>query len=97
MWALREVQLAVTAPPQYITQNVRTIESVPLGLAGSGIPPLEVRGEVYIAKSTFAELNREAGEVGSICEPRNAAAEALLPDPDLLRKESSPCLAIQWV
>ena len=33
-----------------ITQNVRTIESVPLKLAGSGYPTrLEVRGEVYIA------------------------------------------------
>ncbi|MEO2175502.1 MAG: NAD-dependent DNA ligase LigA, partial [bacterium] len=37
-----------------ITQNVRTIESVPLKLIGEGYPArLEVRGEVYIAKSTF--------------------------------------------
>jgi DNA ligase (NAD+) len=73
-----------------ITQNVRTIESVPLKLAGSGYPTrLEVRGEVYIAKSTFAELNREAGEVGRkvFANPRNAAAGSLRQlDPKLTAK-----------
>lgn len=73
-----------------ITQNVRTIESVPLKLSGSGYPRrLEVRGEVYIAKSTFAELNQEAVEAGGkvFANPRNAAAGSVRQlDPKLTAK-----------
>ena len=60
-----------------ITQNIRTIESVPLRLMSTGYPArLEVRGEVYIAKSTFREFNRAAEQVGEkvFANPRNAAA-----------------------
>jgi DNA ligase (NAD+) len=63
-----------------ITQNVRTIESVPLKLMGKGYPArLEVRGEVYIAKSTFLNINREAEQAGDkvFANPRNAAAGSL--------------------
>lgn len=63
-----------------ITQNVRTIESVPLRLVGNDYPSrLEVRGEVYIARSTFARINREAEEAGDkiFANPRNAAAGSL--------------------
>lgn len=73
-----------------ITQNVRTIESVPLKLAGSGYPRrLEVRGEVYIAKSTFDDLNRQAIEAGGkvFANPRNAAAGSVRQlDPKLTAK-----------
>ncbi len=48
-----------------ITQNIRTVESVPLKLLGSGFPRrLEVRGEVYIAKSVFQHINKMAEEAG---------------------------------
>lgn len=60
-----------------ITQNVRTIESVPLKLIGEGYPArLEVRGEVYIAKSTFQKINQTAADAGEkiFANPRNAAA-----------------------
>ncbi len=63
-----------------ITQNVRTVESVPLKLRGSGYPErLEVRGEVYIAKSTFLKINEEAEAAGDkvFANPRNAAAGSL--------------------
>lgn len=63
-----------------ITQNVRTIEAIPLRLYGDGYPRrLEVRGEVYMAKSTFAELNDEAQRTGDkpFANPRNAAAGSL--------------------
>ena len=49
-----------------VTANVRTIRSVPLRLVGSNLPDtLEIRGEVYMPKASFEELNRlriEAGE-----------------------------------
>jgi DNA ligase (NAD+) len=60
-----------------ITHNVRTIESVPLKLIGAGYPGrLEVRGEIYIARSTFQSLNQQAEAEGEkpFANPRNAAA-----------------------
>jgi DNA ligase (NAD+) len=60
-----------------ITSNVRTIASVPLRLAGQGIPArLEVRGEVYISHAGFERLNRQAQAQGqkAFVNPRNAAA-----------------------
>ena len=63
-----------------ITQNVRTIKAVPLILRGDGSPPLlEVRGEVYISKSGFQKLNRQAERDGDkvFANPRNAAAGSL--------------------
>jgi DNA ligase (NAD+) len=63
-----------------VTQNVRTIASVPLKLEGEGVPDvLEVRGEVYLSHAGFRELNRQAGERGHklFVNPRNAAAGSL--------------------
>ncbi|MCB1693013.1 MAG: NAD-dependent DNA ligase LigA, partial [Pseudomonadales bacterium] len=63
-----------------ITQNVRTIESVPLRLHGTGYPRvLEVRGEVYLQKSTFRKINEQAEAAGEkiFANPRNAAAGSL--------------------
>ncbi len=63
-----------------ITQNVRTIKSVPLVLQGQGYPPLlEVRGEVFMPKAAFAELNRQAEreQTKRFVNPRNAAAGSL--------------------
>ncbi|MBN8431956.1 NAD-dependent DNA ligase LigA [Microbulbifer salipaludis] len=63
-----------------ITQNVRTIYSVPLKLLADDVPSvLEVRGEIYMPKAGFDALNakaREAGEKGFV-NPRNAAAGSL--------------------
>lgn len=63
-----------------ITQNVRTVASVPLRLRGKGYPRiLEVRGEVYMPKSSFNALNEKAREAGqkTFVNPRNAAAGSL--------------------
>ncbi|MDZ7684991.1 MAG: NAD-dependent DNA ligase LigA [Gammaproteobacteria bacterium] len=63
-----------------ITQNIRTVESVPLKLRGKDYPSrLEVRGEVYIARSTFLEINQAAEASGGkiFANPRNAAAGSL--------------------
>ena len=63
-----------------ITQNVRTIESVPLRLVGRGFPDrLEVRGEVYISRSAFKRMNEAAEAKGDklFANPRNATAGSL--------------------
>ena len=63
-----------------ITQNVRTIQSIPLKLLGQGYPKrLEVRGEVFISHAGFAALNKQqqALEQKLFANPRNAAAGSL--------------------
>ena len=43
-----------------ITENVRTIKSIPLKLNGDGWPPrIEVRGEVFMPKLGFERLNQK--------------------------------------
>lgn len=63
-----------------ITQNIRTIGSIPLLLRGEGYPALlEVRGEVFMAKARFAEMNEraKAADEKVFANPRNAAAGSL--------------------
>jgi DNA ligase (NAD+) len=63
-----------------ITHNVRTIRSIPLRLRGAGFPALlEVRGEIYMPKAGFEQLNSRARERGekTFVNPRNAAAGSL--------------------
>jgi len=63
-----------------VTENIKTIKSVPLKLKGDDIPEvMEVRGEVYLALSTFRALNRQREEEGLelFANPRNAAAGSL--------------------
>ena len=65
-----------------ITQNIRTIRSVPLSLRRDGITVpalLEVRGEVFYPTDGFQRLNRQREEAGEyvFANPRNAAAGAL--------------------
>ncbi|NQX89032.1 MAG: NAD-dependent DNA ligase LigA [Halioglobus sp.] len=63
-----------------ITHNVRTIRSIPLRLRGTDIPEvLEVRGEVYMPRTGFEDLNQWARDHGEkvFVNPRNAAAGSL--------------------
>src|ERR1044071_3514385 len=65
-----------------ITQNLKTIRSVPLTLRASklGVPErLEVRGEVFLTRTAFQRINREREEAGEpvFANPRNAAAGSL--------------------
>ncbi|WP_432210031.1 NAD-dependent DNA ligase LigA [Marinobacter alkaliphilus] len=63
-----------------ITANIRTIPSVPLTLRSDDYPDLvEVRGEVYMPKAGFEQLNRRLAEQGekTFVNPRNAAAGSL--------------------
>lgn len=60
-----------------ITVNLRTIRSIPLQLTEK--VTIEVRGEVFMPKKSFAKLNKEREENGEIlfANPRNAAAGSL--------------------
>ncbi|GHA00722.1 DNA ligase [Arenicella chitinivorans] len=62
-----------------ITQNVKTIRSVPLTLPKGAPARLEVRGEVFMRLAGFAELNRVQADNGKkvFVNPRNAAAGSL--------------------
>jgi DNA ligase (NAD+) len=62
-----------------VTDNVRTIHNVPDTLGGGARGRVEVRGEVYLAKADFEELNRRQNEAGAkeFANPRNAAAGSL--------------------
>jgi len=63
-----------------VTQNVRTIHSIPLRLRSDDTPPvLEVRGEVIMNKGGFIKLNEQQSEANQplFANPRNAAAGSL--------------------
>ncbi len=63
-----------------ITQNIRTIPSIPLRLRGAGWPErLEVRGEIYMPKAGFEALNQRQQKQNAklFANPRNAAAGSL--------------------
>ncbi len=59
-----------------ITQNLRTIRSIPLSVPKEAPPRFEVRGEVFLPKAGFDKLNQERAEEGVplFANPRNAAA-----------------------
>lgn len=61
-----------------VTANVRTIRSIPLTIPCDA-PLVEVRGEVYMTREGFAELNRQEEEAGHepFANPRNAAAGSI--------------------
>lgn len=68
------------ATGENITENVRTISSIPLKLQGEGWPErIEVRGEVFMPKAGFDKLNEMALKKGDkvFVNPRNAAAGSL--------------------
>ncbi len=61
-----------------VTENLRTIRSIPLKLEGAP-PVLIVRGEVFMPKSVFHQLNEQRAQRGEalLANPRNAAAGSL--------------------
>jgi DNA ligase (NAD+) len=83
-----------------VTANVRTVRDVPEHLHGAGWPrELEVRGEIFMSHSDFADLNSREAEAGrkTFANPRNAAAGSLRQlDPEVTRSRPLRFLAYTW-
>ena len=62
-----------------VTHNVRTIATIPLRLAGTPPPLIEIRGEVFMRRDDFGRLNERQREKGgkTFINPRNTAAGAI--------------------
>ena len=72
-----------------VTQNVRTIQAVPLRLRGVAPEVLEVRGEVYMSRPDFERYNarQRAAGLPALVNPRNGAAGSIRQlDPNLAAK-----------
>jgi DNA ligase (NAD+) len=74
-----------------VTNNVKTIRSIPLRLRGNYPPELEIRGEIVMPHLEFERLNNEREEIGynPFANPRNAAAGSLkMQDPKEVAKRN---------
>jgi DNA ligase (NAD+) len=62
-----------------VTNNVRTIRSIPLKLKGNFPPDFEIRGEIFMPQKQFQKLNAEREEIGEMpfANPRNTASGTL--------------------
>ncbi|MFA5350457.1 MAG: NAD-dependent DNA ligase LigA [Candidatus Omnitrophota bacterium] len=63
-----------------ITANIKTIRAIPLALMGKSVPDfIEIRGEVYMDKKDFSQLNKERMDRGEtlFANPRNATSGSL--------------------
>jgi DNA ligase (NAD+) len=83
-----------------VTANVRTIRSIPLRLRGGPTRRIEVRGEVFLPRSSFERLNREREEAEEplFANPRNAAAGTMRNlDPGLVARRQLRAFVYQLV
>lgn len=82
-----------------VTQNVKTIRNIPHRLTGSNWPNyFEARGEIYMPRSTFRQLNEERERQGEapFANPRNATAGSLkLHDSQIVKQRGLECALYQ--
>ena len=78
-----------------VTTNAKTIKSIPLKLQGNDYPEeFEIRGEIFMPRKVFDELNKEREEIGEqlMANPRNAAAGTLkMQDSSIVSKRNLDC------
>lgn len=77
-----------------VTANARTIKSIPLVLWGDYPDEFEIRGEIFMPRSSFDQLNREREKNGLplFANPRNAAAGSLkMQNPAEVAKRNLDC------
>ena len=81
-------------------RSIRTLQDVPQRLEGGGVPAVcELRGEVYMTKAAFLELNRRQAEAGKqlYVNPRNTAAGSLRQlDPTITASRPLGFFAYSW-
>jgi DNA ligase (NAD+) len=83
-----------------VTANVRTIRAIPLSLRKGPAGRIEVRGEVYLPRTSFARINRDREEAGDalFANPRNAAAGTMRNlDPSLVARRGLATFVYQVV
>lgn len=83
-----------------VTANVRTIRAIPLSLRKGPAGRIEVRGEVYLPRTSFARINREREEHDEpvFANPRNAAAGTMRNlDPGLVARRGLAAFTYQVV
>lgn len=81
-----------------ITEQVKTIQAVPLRLRSEPKGEIEIRGEIFMPKKSFAKLNAEREKTGQplFANPRNAAAGSVRQlDPKLTAKRDLSFMAYQ--
>jgi len=78
-----------------VTNNVKTIKSIPLKLRGNNYPDeFEIRGEIFLPRNVFDEINKEREDIGEppLANPRNAAAGTLkMQDSAVVAKRGLDC------
>jgi DNA ligase (NAD+) len=83
-----------------VTANIRTLKDVPQKLKGRNVPKVcEVRGEVYMTKGAFLELNERQKAAGGqiFANPRNSAAGSLRQkDPNITASRPLGFFAYGW-
>ena len=83
-----------------VTANIRVIDAVPHRLKGRGLPEVcEVRGEVYMTRDAFRQLNLQQAEGGKplFANPRNSAAGSLRQlDPSITASRPLGFFAYAW-
>jgi DNA ligase (NAD+) len=83
-----------------VTANVRTIRAIPLSLRGAPEGRIEIRGEVYLPRASFARINAEREAEGEplFANPRNAAAGTMRNlDPALVARRRLGAFTYQLV
>ncbi len=77
-----------------VTINVKTIRSIPLKLKGDYPELFEIRGEIFMPRWVFDEINREREELGeaTLANPRNAASGTMkMQDSAVVAKRKLDC------
>ena len=78
-----------------VTNNIRTIKSIPLQLLGHGYPDeFEIRGEVFLTHKSFEKINQERKKLGEplFANPRNSASGSLkMQDSAMVAKRNLDC------
>jgi DNA ligase (NAD+) len=83
-----------------VTANIRTIRAIPLKLNEAVPGRIEIRGEVYLPRNAFLEINRQQEEAGEplFQNPRNTAAGTMRNlDPSLVAKRGLSAFCYQLV